>query len=166
VDGQSDREIAPGGSETVKVTIASTNLAGPYTKVVTVTGNDPAQPKATLTVRGKVLVPIQVTPRLANFGKLPDAASPAPVVVTIRRGDGGPIDPRITNAVRPGIQGELRVVKPGDHYELTVWLDPPQKPGQLRSREPLTTGVPEVPSRTVPVYADVPPSWAGVAATE
>ncbi len=158
--------IAPGESETVKVTIASTNLEGPYSKVVTVTGNDPARPKAQLTVRGRVLVPIRMTPRLANFGMLPDAATPTPIVVTIRRGDGGPIDPKITGPGRPGIQGELRVVEPGEHYELAVWLEPPQKPGRLRTWIPLRTGVSEVPSRTVPVYAEVPANWGDVAAAE
>ena len=109
---------------------------------------------------------MRVSPRLANFGRLPEAASPSPIVVTIRRGDGGPLDLRITGPGRPGIQGELRVLEPGEHYELTVWLDPPQRAGRLRGWLSLRTGVPEAPTRTVPVYADVPASWAGVAGSE
>ena len=88
-----------------------------------------------------------------------------PRTVTIKRGDGGPLQIEIVRAGKQGITAELREVKPGEHYELIVALSPPQKPGKLRSWIRVKTGVKEVPETTIPVYADIPASWAeGLAA--
>ena len=80
--------------------------------------------------------------------------------VTITRGDGGPLHLEIVNAGKPGIEAELREVKPGERYEMIIALVPPQKPGQLRTYIRIKTGVKEMPETTIPVYADIPPGWS------
>ncbi len=144
---------------------SSGNLVGNYTKKVTVTTNDPKHSKEVLTCKGSVLVPFKASPRNANFQAIQDYTTPLPRTVTIKRGDGGPLQIEIVRAGKQGITAELREVKPGEHYELIVALSPPQKPGRLRSWIRVKTGVKELPETTIPVYADIPASWAeGLAA--
>ncbi|MFH0982357.1 MAG: DUF1573 domain-containing protein [Planctomycetota bacterium] len=158
MDGRSDRTIASGASETVKASFSSANLAGDFTKTVSVTTNDPQHQRETLTCKGRVLVPFKTTPRFANF-QVTDAATPLPQTIVIQRGDGGPLQLEVMQGGVPGIETKLREIRPGEHYELVVGIDPPQTPGKLRSWVKLKTGLAELPETTIPVYADIPPSW-------
>jgi hypothetical protein len=114
----------------------------------------------TLTCKGHVLVPFKTMPRYANFRNIEPETLPMPQTVTIRRGDGGPLDLEIVRAGAKGIEAELREIKPGEHYELMVSVHPPQKPGRLRSWVRVKTGVEKVPESTIPVYATIPQGWS------
>jgi len=135
-------------------------MVGGFTKRLTVTTNDPQHAKETLTCKGQVLVPFKSTPRFARFPEIEDDTTPLPQTVIIKRGDGGPLQLEVLRTGKVGIMADLREIEAGEHYELTIGLAPPLKPGKLRSWIRLKTGVEEVPDTTVPVYADIPASWA------
>ena len=135
-------------------------MHGDFTKKVKVTTNDPQHRTEQLTCKGKVLVPFKASPRYANFREVFDETTPLPLTVTIKRGDGGPLDLEIVNANNPGIVADLKEIKAGEEYELLIGLDPPQKPGRLRAWVKIKTGIEQVPSTTIPVYATIPPGWA------
>jgi hypothetical protein len=160
VVGQSGRTIKPGESEEVSVKISSVNLIGKYSKRISVTTNDPKRKKVTLRASGRVLVPFKSSPRFVNFKKIDPDTTPQPIVVTLRRGDGGPLDPKIEGFGKPGIDAILEEIREGEEYRLIIGVSPPIKPGRLRSWIRLSTGVEEVPMKTVPVYAEIPSSWA------
>ena len=123
------------------------------------TTNDTSHRQVTLTCTGQVLVPFKAQPRYANFRGIDEATTPEPRTVTIKRGDGGPLELEVVGAGNPGVQWELREIKAGEHYELLVGLSPPIKAGKLRSWLKIRTGIEESPETTIPVYADIPAGW-------
>lgn len=143
-------------------TFSSKNLSGPFTKKITVKSNDPKHVQETLSCKGKVLVPITVSPRQAHFRNVDDHATPLPQTITLKRGDGGPLQLKVVDSGKPGITTHLKEVEPGEKYELVVGLAPPMKPGRLRSWVKLETGIKEVPETTVAVYGEIPASWEGL----
>ncbi len=112
----------------------------------------------TLTCKGKVLVAFKASPRLANFRQVEANTTPMPQTVTITRGDGGPLDLKVTSTGKPGIETYLEEVTPGEKYKLIISLGEGVQPGSLRSWVKLTTGIEQVPETTVPVYATIPAS--------
>ncbi len=136
-------------------------MSGDYGKSIIVTSNDPQNTSVTLTCKGKVLVPFKSKPPMVNFRGMDEAATPLPQIVSIERGDGGPLQLEVAGTGAPGIAAQLREIKAGERYELIIGLEPPQKPGKLASWVRLKTGVSEVAETTVPVYADIPAGWAG-----
>ncbi len=131
-------------------------------KRITVTTNDPENRRVTLSATGKVLVPFVSAPRYVNFQQLDPFAAPPSQKVTIRQGDGGPLNLKIVNTGANNVEADLVEIEPGKLYELWIGLQPPQKSGRLRTWVTLTTGVGEVPRTTVPVYANVPATWSNL----
>lgn len=134
-------------------------MGGKFKKTVRVTTNDSKHSKESLTCSGKVLVPFKANPRYARFQRIEEETTPAPATITIRRGDGDPLQLEVVKANVKGIMTELREIKAGEHYELIVALTPPMKPGKLRGWVKIKTGIKETPETTIPVYADIPNSW-------
>jgi hypothetical protein len=106
-----------------------------------------------------VLVPFKSMPRYVNFRYVDAWSTPAPQTVTLRRGDGGPLKLEIAQIGNPGINAVLNEIVPGEQYELVVGLAPPIHAGKLRSWVRLNTGVKDLKTKTVPVYADIPRAW-------
>jgi len=64
-------EIAPGEQGAIKITFSSGRMRDRVTKHVYVSSNDPAEPRATLTVTGLIKVEVDVVPTGIYFGALP-----------------------------------------------------------------------------------------------
>jgi len=82
----------------------------------------------------------------------PDDDSEQEQTLTLTRGDGGPLAPKLEPVETPGIEAKLTEAERGERYELAVTL---AKGAELeRSRAVLTlqTGVAESPTVTIPVY--------------
>ena len=141
-------------------TFNSKSVIGDFTKKLTVSSNDAKNPKLTLVCKGKCLVPFKSTPRYARFRDIEDDATPLPATIKITRGDGGPLQLEIVRTGKPGIEAHLHELEPGEQYELVIAVTPPQKPGRLRSWVRLKTGIEEIPEKDIPVYAEIPSSWA------
>lgn len=72
-------------------------------------------------------------------------AGPQTKTLTIVRGDGGPLDPRLLCFRHSGATAELRVIEPGEHYEIDITFYPPWESGRHSNSIELATGVPEQP---------------------
>ncbi len=136
------------------------NQFGKTTKKIVVKTNDPDNKQVILTLQGHVLVPFKAQPRFAQFRNIEEGTTPQPVKVNIRRGDGAPLKLELMRIPKPGVEVDLQEIKPGEHYQLVIGINPPQRPGKLRTWVKLKTGVPEAPEKTVPIHADIPSSWA------
>jgi hypothetical protein len=123
-----------------------------------VTTNDPNQRSDTLVCVGNVLVPFKTVPRTVNFGRLKRSAEAQTKTVTLTRGDGGPLHPKLQPSRNPNVKTDLRELEPGEKYELDVTIQPPwPNSPRLRDVLRLDTGVPQAPQGTVTVYAQIVP---------
>jgi len=156
IAGQSDRTIAPGQSEQVKVTITTTKITGNFTRSVSVTTNDPENHTTSLTCAGKVLVPFKTTPSIVSFGRIARDSGPVSKTVTVERGDGGPLALGLMPLQHRNVQAALREVEPGEKYELDITLSPPWPQRTLITYLTIKTGLADAPQDRVRVVATIP----------
>jgi hypothetical protein len=95
-------------------------------------------------------------PTAVNFGPVDRSAGSLQRTVTLRRGDGGPITPKVTRTDAKDIAASIKEIKPGELYELEVTLAPPFPNGGLKSAVRLSTGVSEAPDTFIRVLAQIP----------
>lgn len=112
----------------------------------------------TLQIKGEVWQAIEVTPRTVAFGRVvPEQSSAASMVrkVSIVNNVEGELklgEPQSTNA---SFKASIAPVKEGKRYEMTVELVQPLKSGNAAGKITIATGVPELPTIDIPVYANV-----------
>lgn len=66
----SESVVPPGGEARITGTVKTAGFQDRITKTITVTSDDPDQPRTTLTVTGLVQVPFHLEPRYLNFGQV------------------------------------------------------------------------------------------------
>ena len=157
VSGQSDRWIQPGKTEQYVVTVAVGQHGGKVIKSVTATTNDRENPTVKLDCEANVLTAMKSEPENINLGTVRRDAGAQKTVVKITRGDGGPMKPKVLTTGSPQIEAELNEIEPGEKYELVVTATPPWPNGMLRGSVQLETGVEQEPTRSIPVFATIPP---------
>jgi hypothetical protein len=109
-----------------------------------------------------VKAPLKVEPQqdVINFGAVKRSFPEQKQTVTFLRGDGGPIEPRITSTGHQQIAAEVKEIEPGEKYEVELTVSPPWPNGMLRGAMIVETGVGEVPNQTIHVLANVTPRLA------
>lgn len=132
--------------------------------------NDRQQPRATISGRARVLRAVRVEAP-ASQGDcyaplLPRNAGAQVISFTLRRGDGGPIDPRVAaivpwvvNSPAPGqfnVDGEVRMIEAGERYQLLVIAAPPWPDASLSGQVVFDTGVAEQPRYDVTFHVHMP----------
>ena len=105
--------------------------------------------------KGQILEPLKMTPNHVNFGNVSHEASSLQKTISLTRGDGGPLNPKLAPVNTPGIEASLKEIERGERYELTVKLTPPLKPPRLAATLQLETGAAKAPTVTIPVYATI-----------
>jgi hypothetical protein len=135
-------------------------LTGSFTHTITAVTNDAEHPQERLVCSGKVLVPLNVRPTTASFGRVPRDAGPQRRTLTLTRGDGGPIAPELAPVTHANVQAALREVTPGERYELDIDVSPPWPGGSLRTYLHLKTGIAQMPEQKITVFAQVTPRLA------
>jgi hypothetical protein len=86
-----DPVILPGGEGKVTVTVSTARYRGPVSKAITVYSNDPKNSRASLVIKGTILVPIEVRPS-ENIDVAGAAGAVEPREVLIVSRDGEPFD--------------------------------------------------------------------------
>ena len=94
-----------------------------------------------------------------DFRELSRDAGPQTKSVELRRGDGGPLNPKVLgiepwprdaqHTQAPSAEAKLRVIESGERYALDITIRPPYDAGRIR----LATGVPEQPEDEVQFIA-------------
>lgn len=160
VSGQLDRTIAPGASDTVTITVSTGTRSGPRNDKVSVSTNDRAMPVVQLDCTANIKAAMHVSPPQVNFAQVPRNSAPLKRVLTLTRGDAGPIAPKLVPAVNQPFSAELREIEAGEKYELTVDVTPPFAGGNLRGTLSLETGVSEAPKETIMISGRMVPRLA------
>ena len=163
ITGAADRTIPPGESDVVEI-VLQTVRPGPIGRKVAVATNDRTAPEITLECAAHVLTGLKVEPFNAAFGNLDRGAGPQTRTLTLTRGDGGPIAPRVAASGHPNVTARIEEITPGEKYALHVTVGPPWPNGPLSGALEIETGVPEDPRENIPVFALVAPRLAAVPA--
>ena len=153
-------QVEPGQTGEIPIKFDSGSFRGDVTKTITVTSNSKLQPNQTLILRGSVRKAIEISPQFAYMVVMPDAPSNSTTVVHITDQLDEPItlsDP--TSATR-SFKAELKTVKPGKEFELTITTVPPLAPGNNSGTISIHTSLTNMPVLTVTVNAMVQPSIA------
>jgi hypothetical protein len=162
-----DKVIPPGGVGKVTASVDTSHFKGQIAKSVTVTTNDPAAQRTTLTLKADVRVPVDVQPsETAMFqGRVGHLT---PVVLTISSSDDAPFDivsiepsdASVTATVVPA-EGEKSTKKTGTlaagakKYVMTVSASPSLKVGTSSGQITVKTTHPKAPELPLRFFANV-----------
>jgi hypothetical protein len=153
-----DAEIAPGGSGHVRAWLDSSTLAGAVAKSITVVSNDPASPRAVLTIKAEIVTFVTVSPAFARVLQVRSQPA-APTVVQLWSGDGTPVEvlevqapePWIVAYARRAAPGELRAEGPADQWRIEVELLPDAPLGPLADKLVVRTSHPRQSEVEIPL---------------
>ncbi len=150
-----DREILPGESGKLPVTIDTTRLNSKVLKRVTVHSNDPENPETTLTIGGTVNQRIGIEPRrAASFGRIkPNEIVKRTLLLT--NNTDKPVDLSLVSERTGVFHLELEETRPGENWELKVRTAPPYQERYNRGEIRLKTDIADQPVVEIPasVYA-------------
>ena len=146
-------------SEKFEITMNAGLKRGPFTKKIAVTTSDRENQSLQIECVANVKAAFKIEPvaDTVNFGSVRRSFPAQSQTLTITRGDGGPIKPELVSTGNPQVSAEIKELEPGEKYELVVGIAPPWPNGMLRSIMSFKTGIEEVPSQTLSVYANVTP---------
>jgi hypothetical protein len=105
---------------------------------------------------------LEIAPTTANLGNISRDSGPIKKTLHVKRGAGGPIDPKIKSTGSPHVEAELVAVQPGEHYELHLTASPPWPNGLLRGMLVMETGVERSPLERITVYGRVTPRLTAI----
>ncbi|MGB2985748.1 MAG: hypothetical protein WBE26_07670 [Phycisphaerae bacterium] len=90
-----------------------------------------------------------------NFGKIRRNSPTQTKIITIRRGDGGPIAPKVLPFAPSGLHAKVREIEAGEHYKLEISAPVPWPKGEIKETLHLATGLKEVTEVTIRVSGTV-----------
>lgn len=153
--------LQPGESDSMTVTYDSVKRVGPTKQTVTLTTNDPQQPKVQFHVRGTVKPVYIVTPiKELSFGKLfPTSDVTKSVKITNQYTQ--PLKLKLDTDQDTGpFKLQLKELEPGQQYELVADLDPPLEVGIPHVEAKLESSLARLPEIRIMVYAAIQPPIA------
>lgn len=98
-----------------------------------------------------------MTPPRLNFGQVSRGSQELVQTADLKRGDGGPIKLELRPLNSPSFKADLKEITPGEHYQLSVTLTPPDHEPRAYATLEIATGVSEAPTLTIPLFAALPP---------
>jgi hypothetical protein len=146
VAGDYDKEIKPGENGKIPMSLDTSGFEGYLAKTVKVITNIPGDSNYfILTMEGKVKVSVAVSPRKLNFGNIEaDRMVPLEGFITISNRLPDPFKitdvinvtddittPNVTSSM-DNVETEMKTLKEGFVYSLTITVKPPFKHGQVR----------------------------------
>jgi len=149
-DGHSDSQYE------VSLKLADEVQVGPVSGRLIIHTDHPDAPKVQVKVYGVVRALLHVTPPQIQFGSVDAKARPGRNVIVVSNRTGG-VKTRVTGVSvdDPVFSAEVRSIKEGRRYQVTVTIDPEAEPGVYSARLKVTTDDPEYPELEVPVRAKI-----------
>ena len=154
--GAWDRQVAPGQTGRIPIQLASATLSGPIVRAITVSSNDRLQPSTLLRISATVWTPIEVTPSTVIFQFTTETMNSETQTVRILNHQPESLlveEPRSTNEA---FKAELRIVKPGQEFELGITALPPGT-DLVSGVITVKTSLPEMPLVSVQAHAAMRP---------
>lgn len=155
--GKWDREVAPGKTGVIPLQFNSAGFGGSVAKTTTVTCNDTNRATMSLTLKGTVWMPIEVTPSMAMFQLPSDGQTNETKIVRILNHLDAPLslsNPQVTNR---NFRAELKTIRPGKEFELHITSVPPFTSTTTYLPISLKTSSEKMPMINVTAYAMVQP---------
>ncbi|MDO8539547.1 MAG: DUF1573 domain-containing protein [Opitutaceae bacterium] len=156
--GDWDRQVAPGGTGRIPIQLSSVTLSGAVTRAITVSCNDPLQPRSVLRLNATVLTPIDVNPSTVIFQFTTENTKSETKTVRIVNRQAEPLILETPGSSNPAFKVALRMLRPGQEFELGITTEPPSGSGAVSSAISVKTSSPGMPLITVPAHAMTRPS--------
>ncbi len=136
-------------------------MTGPSLRKVQVQTSDRDALQTFLDCAAHVNVADRLSVPNANFGQIKRDSEAQTRTITITRGDGGPLKPKLLpGTANKAIAADLKEVREGEEYELTVTISPPWPNDMIHGSLTLETGIEQAPQEVIPVVAQVTPRLA------
>jgi hypothetical protein len=154
------RQIEPGRTGEIPLQFDSGAFRGDVTKTITVTSNDKLAPVQSIYLQGTIWRAIEVTPQFAYINVLPDEPSSLKTVVHISNKSDVPVTLSDPTSANGKFKAELKTIKPGKEFELTVTAVPPLAPGNTSGTISVKTSLTNMPIINITTIAAVQPALA------
>ncbi len=154
--GDFTREIPAGKTGEIPIQINSANMQGMIHKAAIVTSNDKLQPSFTLNMTGEIYMPLEVHPMTAYLRVTSADQTNTSTVIHITNKTGKPVTlspPEVNNKL---FSAELKAVKDGDQFDLTISANGPVPSGPTPCAVTIKTSLADLPVLTVNAVAFAP----------
>jgi len=152
-----DRQILPGETGKIPITLDTSRLGTKVTKHVTVKSSDPNSETIDLTVSGAVKQRINIDPvRGGSFGRIKPSET-IKRTLTLTNNTGKPVDLSVMTPQEGAFRAELKEVEPQQAWELTLSTQPPYQEQYNRGNIKLKTGIEDQPVLDIPANVYVLP---------
>jgi hypothetical protein len=160
--GDWDKRVEPGKTGSIPIQFNSGGYGGQVQKTVTVSCNDPAHPDVLLQLKGTVWRAIDVTPTIATFTPGPDSLSNETRVIKIVSNLDEPLILSDLQCTNHGVQAELKTLREGKEFELTVTALAPFQTQHIWAPIIMKTSTSRMSNITVNCYLNVQPAIAAM----
>jgi len=148
-------DVPPGGEGRVNVILDTTRIAGRTTKVITVYGNDPAVPAASLTLTGQVMADLVAEPTALYLGKIRRGERAQREVRIVAGRPNATYEVTYVEKTNPLLHATVEKLPDGTGQRVVVELDPDAPLGRFNDQLTLHTTSLREPTMTVPVFASI-----------
>ncbi|MCH7918088.1 MAG: DUF1573 domain-containing protein [Planctomycetes bacterium] len=148
--------LQPGESGIISIQVKTDNFRGPITKSVRVESNDPNKGVTLLHIKGNVWMPIEYPFSVPLKAQLSRDSIVSKAVKIINKSE----DPLTLSGIRstdPRFKADVKTLKHGREFELTITTVPPLQYGHNRANIILKTSNPEMSQLSIMTYVTVTP---------
>jgi hypothetical protein len=153
--GNYSTNIPPGKTGTISIQFDNSHYSGAVTKTIDVFSNARNSSRAQLTLHGIVKKALEVIPLQAIITAQDDATVPATATVKIVNNRDVPVTISDPVSANKKYIPELKTIKPGREYELTISIEPPYTSPNAPGTIALKTTIPEQPLLTVTAITSI-----------
>lgn len=162
------KELKPGESTKLVVKFNSAGRQGKQNKTVSISSNDPQNPKMVITFAGNVIPPKQESVNVPiiyfpetqhDFGKVEEGKKVSYIFKYMNRGSSELIIKGVTSSCdcTTALIGQslLRSIKPGQEGTINVDLDTKNQSGKMIILVKVNSNDPKEPTKALTIYADI-----------
>jgi hypothetical protein len=150
--------VEPGKAAEFSIQLDTRGLEGELFKTVTVTSNERLSPIQTLSLRGVVEQPLQVSPPFLSISFPPEQSANATGTVRVINRTAHPVTLSEPTTSSGSFKATLQTLKSGQEFEVGVTGVPPFPPGNTAGIVSLKTSWTNLPVLTITVVARVQPA--------
>lgn len=150
-----DKVLEPGDATTIDATLSLEGREGLQRKTIMVQSNDPLQPALQLIMTGAAVAPIQVEPRMVNFGRIVDDGEHGQVVTIEAAKKSARFRIAGVEISNESLSAVARSSKDGARHRLTLTTKKGAAPGNLTGTVTIKTDNPKFPTVQFNTYGQV-----------
>jgi hypothetical protein len=154
--GDFTHQVAPGKTGEIPIQFDSGSFRGSVTKAILVTSNDKLAPRQSISLQGTIWRLIDYSPQFAYMTLMPDASN-ATTVVHISSQSDEPLTLSEPTSANGSFKAELKTIKPGKEFDLTITALPPLAPGNTSGSIFVRTSFTNMPMLNITTMAMMQP---------